>query len=125
MTQFSRSMKIECWGTGVDFLVVTPFYVVSFMCFLCVCLTYRVIEVRGERILCIRKPRFLFLFYSSHYCFAFLLFFTFLMYLHSGVQPVQAQDRHHHRSDANRAGQGHSGADRQKVGFPGERIYIV
>eukprot|EP01034_Spumella_vulgaris_P028591 gene28591-35474_t len=29
MTQFSRSMKIECWGTGVDFLVVTPFYVVS------------------------------------------------------------------------------------------------
>jgi len=29
MTQFSRSMKVECWGTGVDFLVVTPFYVVS------------------------------------------------------------------------------------------------
>lgn len=29
MTQFSRSMKVECWGSGVDFLVVTPFYVVS------------------------------------------------------------------------------------------------
>jgi 17beta-estradiol 17-dehydrogenase / very-long-chain 3-oxoacyl-CoA reductase len=29
MTQFSRSMHVECWGTGVDFLVVTPFYVVS------------------------------------------------------------------------------------------------
>ena len=29
ITQFSRSMHVECWGTGVDFLVVTPFYVVS------------------------------------------------------------------------------------------------
>lgn len=29
MTQFSRSMHVECWDTGVDFLVVTPFYVVS------------------------------------------------------------------------------------------------
>ena len=29
MTQFSRSMHVECWGTGVDFLVVTPFYIVS------------------------------------------------------------------------------------------------
>ena len=29
MTQFTRSMKVECWGSGVDFLVVTPFYVVS------------------------------------------------------------------------------------------------
>ncbi len=29
MTQFSRSMHVECWGSGVDFLVVTPFYVVS------------------------------------------------------------------------------------------------
>jgi hypothetical protein len=22
-------MQVECWGTGVEFLVVTPFYVVS------------------------------------------------------------------------------------------------
>lgn len=29
ITQFSRSMQVECWGSGVDFLVVTPFYVVS------------------------------------------------------------------------------------------------
>jgi 17beta-estradiol 17-dehydrogenase / very-long-chain 3-oxoacyl-CoA reductase len=29
ITQFSRSMHVECWGTGVDFLVVTPYYVVS------------------------------------------------------------------------------------------------
>eukprot|EP01038_Epipyxis_sp_PR26KG_P013243 gene13243-17749_t len=29
ITQFSRSMSVECWGTGVDFYVVTPFYVVS------------------------------------------------------------------------------------------------
>jgi len=29
MTQFSNSMHVECWGTGVDFLVVTPFYIVS------------------------------------------------------------------------------------------------
>ena len=29
MTQFTRSMHVENWGTGVDFLVVTPFYVVS------------------------------------------------------------------------------------------------
>jgi 17beta-estradiol 17-dehydrogenase / very-long-chain 3-oxoacyl-CoA reductase len=29
MTQFSRSMTVEHWGTGIDFLVVTPFYVVS------------------------------------------------------------------------------------------------
>jgi hypothetical protein len=29
ITQFSRSMHVECWSTGVDFLVVTPFYVVS------------------------------------------------------------------------------------------------
>jgi 17beta-estradiol 17-dehydrogenase / very-long-chain 3-oxoacyl-CoA reductase len=29
MTQFTRSMHIENWDTGVDFLVVTPFYVVS------------------------------------------------------------------------------------------------
>jgi hypothetical protein len=29
ITQFSRSMHVESWGTGVDFLVVTPFYVVS------------------------------------------------------------------------------------------------
>lgn len=29
MTQFSRSMTIECWGTGVDFYVSTPLYVVS------------------------------------------------------------------------------------------------
>lgn len=29
ITQFSRSMHVECWYTGVDFLVVTPYYVVS------------------------------------------------------------------------------------------------
>jgi 17beta-estradiol 17-dehydrogenase / very-long-chain 3-oxoacyl-CoA reductase len=29
MTQFSNSMHVECWGSGVDFLVVTPFYIVS------------------------------------------------------------------------------------------------
>jgi short-subunit dehydrogenase len=29
MTEFSRSLSIENWGTGVDVLVVTPFYVVS------------------------------------------------------------------------------------------------
>jgi 17beta-estradiol 17-dehydrogenase / very-long-chain 3-oxoacyl-CoA reductase len=29
ITQFSRSMSVECWGSGVDYLVVTPFYVVS------------------------------------------------------------------------------------------------
>ena len=29
MTQFTRSMHVENWNTGVDFLVVTPFYVVS------------------------------------------------------------------------------------------------
>lgn len=29
MTQFTRSMKVECWDTGVDFYCVTPFYVVS------------------------------------------------------------------------------------------------
>ncbi len=29
MTQFSRSMKIEWWDSGVDFYVATPFYVVS------------------------------------------------------------------------------------------------
>lgn len=29
ITQFSRSMHVECWGSGVDFLVVTPFYIVS------------------------------------------------------------------------------------------------
>jgi len=29
MTQFTRSLKIEYWDSGVDFLVVTPFYVVS------------------------------------------------------------------------------------------------
>lgn len=29
MTQFSRSLKVEWWHTGVDFYVVTPFYVVS------------------------------------------------------------------------------------------------
>ena len=29
MTQFSRSMHVECWDSGVDFLVVTPFYIVS------------------------------------------------------------------------------------------------
>jgi len=29
MTQFSRSMHVECWESGVDFLVVTPFYIVS------------------------------------------------------------------------------------------------
>ena len=27
VTQFSRSMHLECWGSGVDFYVVTPFYV--------------------------------------------------------------------------------------------------
>ena len=29
ITQFSRSMHVECWGTGVDHLAVTPYYVVS------------------------------------------------------------------------------------------------
>lgn len=29
MTQFTRSLKIEWWESGVDFLAVTPFYVVS------------------------------------------------------------------------------------------------
>lgn len=29
MTQFTRSLKIEWWDSGVDFLAVTPFYVVS------------------------------------------------------------------------------------------------
>lgn len=29
MVQFSRSLKIEWWDSGVDFYVVTPFYVVS------------------------------------------------------------------------------------------------
>ena len=29
MTQFTRSMHVECWDSGIDFLVVTPFYVVS------------------------------------------------------------------------------------------------
>lgn len=29
MTQFSRSMHVECWGTGVDFLVITPYYILS------------------------------------------------------------------------------------------------
>ena len=29
MTQFTRSLKIENWHTGIDFYVVTPFYVVS------------------------------------------------------------------------------------------------
>ncbi len=27
ITQFSRSLSIEWWGSGVDFLVVTPFYI--------------------------------------------------------------------------------------------------
>lgn len=27
ITQFSRSMAVECWGTGVDFHVVTPYYI--------------------------------------------------------------------------------------------------
>ena len=29
MTQFCRSMHVECWDSGIDFLVVTPFYIVS------------------------------------------------------------------------------------------------
>ena len=29
MTQFSRSLQIENWESGVNFLVVTPFYIVS------------------------------------------------------------------------------------------------
>eukprot|EP01033_Poteriospumella_lacustris_P013234 gene13234-9480_t len=29
ITQFSRSLKVEWWDSGVDFLVVTPYYVVS------------------------------------------------------------------------------------------------
>jgi hypothetical protein len=29
ITQFSRSMHVELWDSGVDFLVVMPFYVVS------------------------------------------------------------------------------------------------
>jgi hypothetical protein len=29
MTQFSRSLKVEWWDSGVDFYVVTPFYIVS------------------------------------------------------------------------------------------------
>ena len=29
ITQFTRSMHVESWGSGVDFLAVTPFYVVS------------------------------------------------------------------------------------------------
>ncbi len=29
ITQFSRSLHVEHWGTGIDFLVVTPYYVVS------------------------------------------------------------------------------------------------
>ena len=29
ITQFSRSMHVECWDTGVDHLAVTPYYVVS------------------------------------------------------------------------------------------------
>lgn len=29
MTQFTRSMHVECWDSGIDFLVVTPFYIVS------------------------------------------------------------------------------------------------
>lgn len=29
ITQFSRSMHIECWDTGVDVLAVTPYYIVS------------------------------------------------------------------------------------------------
>lgn len=29
MTQFSRTLTVEYWDTGIDFLVVTPFYVVS------------------------------------------------------------------------------------------------
>ncbi|RYG98267.1 hypothetical protein EON65_51650 [archaeon] len=29
MTQFSRSLKVEWWDSGVDFYVVTPYYVVS------------------------------------------------------------------------------------------------
>lgn len=32
MTQFTRSMHVECWGTGVDFYAATPFYVVSNLC---------------------------------------------------------------------------------------------
>lgn len=29
MTQFTRSLAVEWWDSGVDFLVVTPYYVVS------------------------------------------------------------------------------------------------
>jgi len=29
MTQFSRSLSVESWDTGIDYLVVTPFYIVS------------------------------------------------------------------------------------------------
>lgn len=29
MTQFSRSLSIENWDSGIDYLVVTPFYIVS------------------------------------------------------------------------------------------------
>ena len=29
VTSFSRSMHVENWGTGVDFYVATPLYVVS------------------------------------------------------------------------------------------------
>lgn len=29
ITQFSRSLSVECWGTGVDCYVCTPYYVVS------------------------------------------------------------------------------------------------
>jgi len=29
MTQFTRSLHVEWWDSGVDFLVVTPFYIVS------------------------------------------------------------------------------------------------
>lgn len=29
MTQFSRSMHVEMWGSGVEFYAATPMYVVS------------------------------------------------------------------------------------------------
>jgi len=32
MTQFTRSMHVECWGTGVDFYVACPFYVRTKLC---------------------------------------------------------------------------------------------
>jgi len=32
MTQFTRSMHVECWGSGVDFYAAMPFYVVTNLC---------------------------------------------------------------------------------------------